>query len=108
VDLDVSCDTDQYRFGIWYYLFILGAATYPFFVPLGVFLLLRYERRTLRQNHGAYKGMQKFEKRYMFLVADYKEEYYYWDCVEMMRCALHVLHTIPPQKCLRIRTERSA
>jgi len=31
---------------------------------------------------------QGFEARYMFLLADYKAEYYWWDCIEMLRKVL--------------------
>merc|ERR1711990_731315 len=45
--------------------------------PLGLGFWLWYQHDRLR--------LEDFNKRYEFLVDDYKEEYYYWDCVEMGR-----------------------
>ena len=84
VDLEVSCDhpdyTDYYSFwfGFW-------AAFYPVGVPMGLLLWLWFERNAMKIELGDAEGWQKFSDRYSFLVQDYKPEYYFWDCIEMMR-----------------------
>ena len=108
VDLEVSCDDDTYTSFLVFARF--GAFIYPFGVPFGLMFWLWWERRQIRKEwkeHGKAmdppnagddiltkvtkrskwqaKAWEKFSDKYEFLVKDYKQDYYYWDCVEMMR-----------------------
>eukprot|EP01043_Picozoa_sp_COSAG02_P004000 COSAG02_NODE_101_length_36804_cov_125.342951_13_plen_301_part_00 len=79
VDYQISCLSDSYLAFVG--LGFLGVCIYPLGVPAMTLLLLI-------KNGGEIKtGGPAFE-RYDFLVADYKPEFYYWDCIEMLRKAL--------------------
>ena len=84
VDLDVSCDDSDYKDRMLW-VFRAGALLYPLGVPLGLFMLLRHYRSKLRKQYGKRDGLERFKDRFEFLVGDYKDEYYYWDCIEMAR-----------------------
>jgi hypothetical protein len=78
----VSCDDQTYN--DFRLLAQLGATFYAGLVPLGLWLWLRFEHKRFKQTD----DLDSFNKRYEFLVKDYTEEYYYWDCVEMIRKVL--------------------
>eukprot|EP01051_Picozoa_sp_SAG22_P027557 SAG22_NODE_9278_length_599_cov_0.826000_1_plen_180_part_10 len=64
---------------LWFYA---GAFLYPVCIPVVLWMVLRHEKTRLTEKHG---NTEEFNKRYEFMVSDYKPEYYYWDCVEMIR-----------------------
>lgn len=78
VDFQISCTSDSYLAFVT--LGGMGVFIYPLGVPVMTMLLLA-------KNGGEIKAGGAAFERYNFLVADYKPEFYYWDCLEMLRKA---------------------
>jgi hypothetical protein len=76
VDYQISCGSMKY---IAFVLFgTIGVCAFPLGIPT-LTLLLLFKNHTQIRNNGPAR------QRYEFLVADYRPEFYYWDCFEMLR-----------------------
>jgi len=76
VDYQVSCNSMKY---IGFVLFgTIGVCAFPLGIPSLTLLLLFKNGKQIKNNGPA-------RARYEFLVADYRPEFYYWDCFEMLR-----------------------
>ena len=76
VDYQISCEETKY---IGFLVFgTAGVLAYPLGIPSLTLLLLFKNGKSIKTNGAA-------RQRYEFLVADYRPEFYYWDCFEMLR-----------------------
>ena len=76
VDYQISCEETAY---IGFIVFgTAGVLAYPLGIPSATLLLLFKNGKEIKTNGPA-------RQRYEFLVADYRPEFYYWDCFEMLR-----------------------
>ena len=76
VDYQISCGSVKY---IGFVLFgTIGVFAFPLGIPTLTLLLLFKNGKQIKNNGPA-------RQRYEFLVADYRPEFYYWDCFEMLR-----------------------
>ena len=92
VDYQISCQSD------WYVAFMLlgmvGVCTFPIGIPSMTMLVL------VKNGEGIRTGDAAFE-RYEFLVADYKPQFYFWDCLEpSSRSGPHKLFSGPKKLLL--------
>jgi hypothetical protein len=76
VDYQISCGSVSY---IGFVMFgTIGVCAFPLGIPALTLLLLFKNGHQIKNNGPA-------RHRYEFLVADYRPEFYYWDCFEMLR-----------------------
>lgn len=77
VDYQTSCDDSRYTTLVSFST--LGVLVYPIGVPAGTLYVLWKSRSQLTD-----RSSTTFT-RYSFLVADYLPEFWYWECIEMLR-----------------------
>ena len=78
VDYQVSCDDDGYTLLVIFAT--IGVICFPLAVPIGTGGILFANREAIQRG-----PMDPAYSQFAFLVGDYEEQYYYWDCVEMLR-----------------------
>jgi hypothetical protein len=76
VDLQVDCESLEYL-GFQTMAFV-GVGVYPIGIPVVSLLFLMRYRKDIRDGGPA-------RDTYEFLVTDYKPQFYFWDCLEMLR-----------------------
>ena len=77
VDYQTPCEGTEYA--ALASLGVIGVLAYPIFVPVATYLVLLKNRAGLKDR------TSKSFNRYSFLVADYSEHFWFWECVEMLR-----------------------
>jgi hypothetical protein len=78
VDYQISCASDEYL--AFQILGTIGVLAVPVGIPSLSLLILIKNGAGIRKG----SGNPNFD-RYEFLVADYKPNYYFFDCLEMLR-----------------------
>merc|ERR1711988_1290055 len=75
-DYQTSCDDDSYTVTVVFA--VLGVLLYPVGVPVLTYIVL-FQNRAELHNHDSAAC-----KRYSFMLQDYRPDYWYWECVEML------------------------
>eukprot|EP01047_Picozoa_sp_COSAG01_P001816 COSAG01_NODE_43_length_32320_cov_622.744763_33_plen_636_part_01 len=83
-DLQVKCFADEGGFSRPNLDWGL-AGVYSLLIPLGIIFWLRVTKPGTSCSCMRSKEMQDWTRTYSFLVKDYKDDYYYWDGIEMGR-----------------------
>ena len=87
VDYQISCQSD------WYLAFmllgIIGVCAFPIGIPSMAMFVLVKNREGIRTGDAAFE-------RYEFLVADYKPDFYFWDCLGIPAPTSTPPHSHPP------------
>ena len=76
-DYQVSCDGFGWKF--WLFWGLLTALLWPIGVPAFTLLILMRKREFMWIKDSPERD------RFAFIVGDYKPEYYFWECLEMLR-----------------------
>ena len=76
VDYQISCESEQHL--LFIFLGVIGVCIYPIGTPTITLVVLLKNRGDIRD-----RGLAV--DRYQFLIADYKEDFFYWGCLEMLR-----------------------
>jgi hypothetical protein len=77
VDYQISCNSNEYV--VFWTVGLVGVFAYPIGIPTLTLLLLLKNGQQIKEQDS------KARQRYEFLVADYKPQFYFWDCFEMLR-----------------------